>query len=159
MNSPEQTSKVTLKKKIINILPQISLLGGLPEKDIDTIIDIFTEKSFKKGDILIREDTPPDYCYILLSGEIEISLNNKELLIIDNAGAIFGMAGPIGIQNDLFTITALSDLDTLRISTAELCKLSLTSPEIFGMLMFNIARDLARALKVSKEIIAKHNND
>ncbi|MCM8536616.1 MAG: cyclic nucleotide-binding domain-containing protein [Lentisphaeraceae bacterium] len=145
---------MTLKEKITNILPQISLLGGLPEKDIEIIIDIFSEKKFSKGDVLIHEDTPPDYCYILLSGEIEISLNNKELLIIDDAGAIFGLAGPIGIQNDLFTITALADLETLRISTAELCKLSQSSPEIFGMLMFNIARDLARGLKMSKEVIS-----
>ena len=149
---------MTLKQKIINILPQISLLGGLPEKDIDTIIAIFSEKTFKKDDVLIREDTPPDYCYILLSGEIEISLNHKELLIVDDAGAIFGMAGPIGIQNDLFTVTALSNLDTLRISTAELCKLSQSSPEIFGMLMFNISRDLARALKISKDIIHQHTH-
>ena len=149
---------MTLKQKIINILPQISLLGGLPEKDIDTIIAIFSEKTFKKDDVLIREDIPPDFCYILLSGEIEISLNDKELLIVDHAGAVFGMAGPIGIQNDLFTVTALSNLDTLRISTSELCKLSQSSPEIFGMLMFNIARDLARALKISKDIIHQHTH-
>lgn len=144
---------MTLKEKIINILPKISLLGGLPEKDIETIIDIFSEKSFKQGSILIKEDTPPDYCYLLLKGEIEISLNNKQLHILDNEGAIFGMAGPIGIQNDLFTITALSELETLRISTAELCKLSQTEPELFGMLMFNIARDLARALSLAKNIV------
>lgn len=146
---------MTLKEKIVNILPQISLLGGLPEKDIEIIIDIFYEKSFKEGDILIREDTPPDYCYILLKGEIEISLNNKQLHILDNEGAIFGMAGPIGIQNDLFTVKALSDLETLRISTSELCKLSETAPELFGMLMFNMARDLARVLKLTKDIVKK----
>ena len=144
---------MTLKEKIFNILPKISILGGLPEKDIELIIDIFSEKSFAKGDVLIREDTPPDYCYLLLEGEIEISLDNKQLQIIDNEGAIFGLAGPIGIQDDLFTVTALTKLDTLRISTAELCKLSQTAPEIFGMLMFNIARDLARALKMAKEVI------
>ena len=65
------------------------------------------------------------------------------------------MAGPIGIQNDLFTVTALTDLDKLRISTSQLCKLSQTSPEVFAMLMFNIARDLARALKISRGIINK----
>ncbi|MCM8532740.1 MAG: cyclic nucleotide-binding domain-containing protein [Lentisphaeraceae bacterium] len=146
---------MTLKQKIINILPQISLLGGLPEKDIEEIITIFSEKTFIKDDILIKEDTPPDYCYILLDGEIEISLNDKELLLIDDKGAVFGMAGPIGIQNDLFTVTALTDLETLRISTAELCKLSQTSPELFGMLMFNMARDLARGLKMAKEVIHK----
>ena len=144
---------MSLKENIIKILPKISLLGGLPEKDIEIIIDIFSEKSFSKGDVLIREDTPPDYCYILLRGEIEYSLDNKQLHIIDNEGSIFGMAGPIGIQNDLFTVTAMTDLETLRISTSQLCKLSQSSPEIFGMLMFNIARDLARAMKVAKEII------
>ena len=144
---------MTLKEKIINILPQISILGGLPEKDIELIIDIFSEKSFQKGDILIREDTPPDYCYLLLKGQIEISLDNKKLHIIENEGAVFGMAGPIGIQDDLFTVKAMTDLETLRISTMELCKLSQTSPELFGMLMFNIARDLARALKLAKEKI------
>jgi len=144
---------MTLKEKITNILPKISLLGGLPEKDIEIIIDIFSEKSFKKGDILIREDTPPDYCYLLLEGEIEISLDNKKLHIIDNEGAIFGMAGPIGIQDDLFTVTALTELETVRISTSELCKLAQSAPEVFGMLMFNIARDLARAMKIAKEII------
>ena len=144
---------MTLKEKIFNILPKISILGGLPEKDVELIIDIFSEKSFEKGDILIKEDTPPDYCYLLLKGEIEISLDNKQLLIVDNEGAIFGLAGPIGIQDDLFTVTALTELETLRISTAELCKISQTAPEIFGMLMFNIARDLARALKMAKEII------
>lgn len=146
---------MTLKEKIINILPKISLLGGLPEKDIEIIIDIFSEKAFKKNDILIKEDTPPDYCYILLKGEIEISLNDKELHILDNEGAIFGMAGPIGIQNDLFTVKALTDLETLRISTSELCKLSTSAPELFGMLMFNIARDLARALKLAKDIVKR----
>lgn len=144
---------MTLKEKIINILPKISLLGGLPEKDIELIIDIFSEKSFQKGDILITEDTPPDYCYLLLKGEIEISLNNQQLHIVDNEGAIFGLAGPIGIQDDLFTVTALTELETMRISTSELCKLSQGAPELFGMLMFNIARDLARALKIAKQVI------
>ena len=144
---------MTLKEKIIKILPKISLLGGLPERDIDIIIDIFSEKSFSKGSVLIREDTPPDYCYLLLKGEIEISLDKQPLHILDNEGAIFGLAGPIGIQNDLFTVTAMTDLETLRVSTSELCKLSQTAPELFGMLMFNIARDLARGLKVTKEII------
>ena len=144
---------MTLKEKILNILPKISILGGLPEKDIELIIDIFSEKSFQEGDILIREDTPPDYCYLLLKGQIEISLDNKKLHIIENEGAVFGMAGPIGIQDDLFTVRAMTELETLRISTMELCKLSQTSPELFGMLMFNIARDLARALKIAKEKI------
>jgi CRP/FNR family transcriptional regulator, cyclic AMP receptor protein len=150
---------MSLKQKIINILPEITLLGGLPEKDIDTIINIFSEKKFEKGDILIYEDTPPDYCYILLEGQIEISLHDKELLIVDNVGAVFGMAGPIGIQYDLFTVTALTDLATLRISTIELCKISQTSPNIFGMLMFNIARDLARGLKIAKNIISSHSTE
>ena len=56
---------MNLKEKVKTIVSQIEILT---KEEIKTIVDITIVKSYKKGDILLKEGQIPTKCYMVLEG-------------------------------------------------------------------------------------------
>ena len=60
------------------------LFGELPEDALERIVDEVDDRDLQRGDIIFREDDPPDELYIVLSGRIAIvnkSIDGRESMV------------------------------------------------------------------------------
>ena len=73
------------------------LFGELPEDALERIVDEVHDRDLQRGDIIFREDDPPDELYIVLSGRIAIvnkSIDGRESMVaLMEPGDLFGEMG------------------------------------------------------------------
>jgi CRP-like cAMP-binding protein len=66
------------------------------------------------------------------------------------------VVAPLGIQKQLSTARAKTDITLAVIPKMALLKIAEERSELFGRIMFNIARDLARNLIIVKKLLMEH---
>jgi CRP-like cAMP-binding protein len=68
---------------------------------LETFKDWDDKVDFARGEVIFREHDPADYMYVILSGEVEISLRGEPLGAELEGGVIgeMAMAGPSGKQS------------------------------------------------------------
>ncbi len=73
------------------------LFGELPEADLEVIVNQSHDRDLRRGDIIFREEDPPDEIYIVLSGRIAIvnkSIDGRESMVaLMESGDLFGEMG------------------------------------------------------------------
>ena len=73
------------------------LFGELPEDVLERIVDEVDDRDLQRGDIIFREDDPPNELYIVLSGRIAIvnkSIDGRESMVaLMEPGDLFGEMG------------------------------------------------------------------
>ena len=73
------------------------LFGELPEDDLEVIVSQSHDRDLRRGDIIFREEDPPDEIYIVLSGRIAIvnkSIDGRESMVaLMESGDLFGEMG------------------------------------------------------------------
>ncbi len=73
------------------------LFGELPEADLEVIVSQSHDRDLRRGDIIFREEDPPDEIYIVLSGRIAIvnkSIDGRESMVaLMESGDLFGEMG------------------------------------------------------------------
>ncbi|MBO30006.1 MAG: Crp/Fnr family transcriptional regulator [Acidimicrobiaceae bacterium] len=73
------------------------LFGELPEIDLEVIVSQSHDRDLRRGDIIFREEDPPDEIYIVLSGRIAIvnkSIDGRESMVaLMESGDLFGEMG------------------------------------------------------------------
>ncbi len=141
-----------LRNKIIELLPKTSLLGGVDTEEADFFIGRLVEKSYSAGENIFQEGDSPGDSYLLLEGEIKLTVAGRRISKF-GPGTVFGVASPIGIQKQIVTATADTDSVLAVIPKMTLYLLAEENPKLFGKLILNVARDLARSLKGMEEII------
>ncbi len=145
-------SKKTLDDKIVEILPKISIFGGVSKEEREEFTSSLSERRYKKGEIVFEEGSSPTDSYIVLEGEVILKVSGRR---VDKfgVGIIFGIDSPIGIQKQITTAIAETDLLLAVVPKMTLYKLAESNPKLFGKIILNMARDLARSIKSMKEII------
>lgn len=141
-----------LEEKIIELLPKTSIFGGVDFKEIHFFLESLVEKRYKSGEKILKEGESPGDSYLLLSGYVKLTVKDRR---VDKfgPGTVFGLDSTIGIQKQITTATAETDVVLAIIPKMSLYTLSKKNPELFGKLILNVARDLARALKGMEMII------
>lgn len=67
---------IDLTEQQINIIHKIPLFRGMSEESSKTLLDRldYTVREIRKGEIIIRQDTPCQHMYILLKGNLEVNI-------------------------------------------------------------------------------------
>ena len=87
--------------------------------------------SFAEGEVLMEEGSIGDALYLLVSGEVEVSLKkNNKILARLGKGEPIGEMGIIDAAPRSATITALTDVDTLKIEQEDFDELMSDRQEI-----------------------------
>jgi len=140
--------------KIQSILSKVSLLGGLSDTQLKTVLGELRTLNVKKNDVIFEQDEQPTYIYIVLTGQVKTFSHYKgstlELLIVQ-PGQCFGETSLIGIQPHSVTAIALDDCELVVISRDALLTLFEKDKELYSMLILNIARETSRHLRDSRE--------
>ena len=141
---------------ILHILKKVTIFSGLSEQDICSIYDSCGIMDATIGDVLLKEGTPATEIFILLSGRITIMLNIDQtpLEVGDfGPGHCIGEASVIGIQNHSATAIVMESTSLLVLSRQVLMKLYESNTVLFSHLILNIAREIARRLHHTDEIL------
>ncbi|OQY41477.1 MAG: hypothetical protein B6227_04970 [Fusobacteriia bacterium 4572_74] len=149
--------KKQLEKLIFNIIPQLSFFGGISHEEIYHIIEYIHEEKVKAGSYVYKEGDSPENIYILLEGKMEFFISDEKIAD-GEIGILFGTSATIGIQKQLVSAMAKTDIKLAVISKTFFMEMRKKNPELFLKIILNVARDLARDLNFLKDYVKKNEN-
>jgi CRP/FNR family transcriptional regulator len=91
--------------------------------------------------VIFPEGSPAEYLYVIIAGEVELTLR-KEPLVIESVGGIIGETALFESATRNATATALSDVKLARIDRDQLGELMKESTEFSLQLMSVLANRL-----------------
>jgi CRP-like cAMP-binding protein len=141
------------------ILKGVTIFSGFDEENIRLICEKCDVLHFDPGTIIIEENTPANEIYILLKGRVSIVLGLRDEpfeLLQFGSGNCLGEASVIGIQRHSASAVTIEKSTVLVLSRAVMIEIFNVDKSLFSLLILNIARELARRLHHSNELILKY---
>jgi CRP-like cAMP-binding protein len=145
-------------EKIIPIIEQISLLGGIDKKGVKKIVHLAKFERVKAGQTLFRRGDLGDQIYIILSGKIVLTLDlgDEEIdWITLRSGDCCGEEATIGIQQHSVSAVCRDQAEVMVLSDQNLMKIYESDSHLFSLLILNIAREVCRRLNHSNQALAE----
>ncbi len=142
-----------------SILKNVTVFSGVDEKSLRMICDRCEVLSYDSGTIIIEENTPATEIFILLKGSVAIVLGLPDEpfeLLRFGCGNCLGEASVIGIQKHSASAITVERSTLLVLSRSVLMEVFEIDKALFSLLILNIARELARRLHHSNELIMKY---
>jgi CRP/FNR family transcriptional regulator, cyclic AMP receptor protein len=132
------------------ILEIVDIFSDLTEQQLEQIYQICSQKIVKKGEIIVRENTPSTEIYIILEGEVEILIDTDKLkhareekIGILDRGQSFGEVALVDQGLRSATVRCHSDnCRLLEISRDNFLVFLKRNPEIGFIVMYNLAADI-----------------
>jgi CRP/FNR family transcriptional regulator len=152
--------KQALQRSIAWYLRQLSkVFNVLTDEELDRLIPMLTERSFKPRQILFQAGDPPERVYLLLKGRVKIyqvAENGKEI-ILDVVGK-GGVVGDMAIVEDGERIACASAIDetvAVSISWEDFSHVVQQSPKLGFAMMELMAHRLAGMQRTFMNIVSK----
>lgn len=135
--------------KILSILNKISIFGGLTRPQLAIIFKHLKKVDVVQGEIIFKQGDSPDNIYILQKGLVKVieesSGKSLELAML-STGDCLGETELIGIFPYIATAIALEDTSLVAFTRKALRILYKEHPQIFTIIILNIARESCRRL-------------
>ncbi|NLE00895.1 MAG: cyclic nucleotide-binding domain-containing protein [Fibrobacter sp.] len=149
-------SKALNVDEILPILKGVTIFSGLGDDDVKRICESCSILEANSGEIILEEETPATEIFIILRGKVSIilGLKNDPLVLTEfGLGDCIGEASVIGIQNHSASAIVTEDAALLVLSRKVLMDLFEVDKSLFSLLILNIAREIARRLHHTDEIL------
>ena len=143
---------------VTSILSQISMFGGITETQQNEIFSRLELGTFKRGETIFHEGDDPTHIYVVKSGLIGLFISDKEVKIKKKRlgkGECFGHVALISINKHNVSAVAVVDSEIIVFSKELLRQLHHEDSELFALLVLNIARELARRLQFTDDLLLK----
>lgn len=144
------------------ILSKISVWGGLTSEQQDKIYKRLEVGTFKKGEYIFRKGEQPSHVYVVKSGKVDLIASDQGVSILKETattGASFGVAALMAMQPHMVTAVAAEDSQIMALSRQALLELSHEDTKLFALLMMNIAREIARRLKATDDMLLRTTDE
>jgi len=136
-------------ENVLPVLDKIAIFGGLTNEQLYIVFKILKKVSYEKNEIIFRQADPPSYIYIIRSGKIKlyVEVEDAKLELIEfGVGDCFGESSLIGIEAHTASAIAIEKTDLIVLSGQALLSLYNSDPQIYGLIILNIAREVSRRL-------------
>jgi len=130
----------------MSFLRQVELFKDLPTASLANLAGIAQEVTVYEGDTLFEEGDSGESLYLVCSGQIEVSVNERRLTVLERNACLGEMALLGGLPRSA-TATALREGRLLRIGSDDFINLLSHEAEIAIALLRTLARRLREALK------------
>jgi CRP/FNR family cyclic AMP-dependent transcriptional regulator len=133
---------------------KFKIFEGLNLEELDTILAISQEVSYKSGEIILEESSygaDSDF-FIILQGNVKVELTaspiltegkiSKRLAVLKN-GDIFGEMGLLRSKRRSAQVSAYSDLIVRKVNQKKLFELFVYNPRLGYLIMRNLAAILS----------------
>jgi CRP/FNR family transcriptional regulator, cyclic AMP receptor protein len=143
-------------ESVLPILSNIAIWGGVTDVQREEIFRRLEVGTFKQGEYVFRKGEEPSHIYVVKKGRIGLLIADEEVTIekkVLEAGECFGEASLMSMQRHTTNAVALEDSEIMVLSRQALLQLKDEDIQLFALLMMNIARELARRLKLTDDIL------
>jgi CRP-like cAMP-binding protein len=143
-------------ESVVPILSEIAIWGGVTEVQCDKIFKRLETGIFREGENIFQKGDEPSHIYIVRKGKIGLMIIDQQINFLKKTlvtGESFGVASLMAMRKHTSTALALEDSEVLVLSREALWQLKHEDIELFALLMMNIARELARRLKLTDDIL------
>lgn len=143
------SDKADVTRYVQPLVRSAALFGGVSDTDLTWLLNVCDLKTARPGDILYQRGDLPVALYLLLSGSVCLSIESGEASLVKErlvTGAVFGDVALMAIQPYSDTATCVEAAEILVLSSEALAHLNSDMPELYTLLLLNLARDHARRL-------------
>lgn len=144
----------------IEVLRTADLFAGLTLEQIAAVAALGETRTFRRGEIIVREEDAGDELYIVLTGQVEVACAAAVCyppLVLLGAGQGFGEMSMLDSGPRSATIACITNTaEILILRGAPLLALSEREPSIGYRIMVNLARDLAFKLRHRNISLLEH---
>ena len=139
------------------------LLLGLMEQELVALFAFADRQAFQTGDLIVREGSPSDCLYILVSGVLEVVRmsegNPVVLATLTEAGSFFGEMSLVDILPRSADIRAKTHAEILAFPKRDLTSFFVQLPRVQMTMILNIARNLSLRLRDADAHIMQLSSD
>ena len=138
------------------IISKIRIFGGVTDAQLRVVLRRLELWILQAGEVVFRKGDEPMHIYIVKSGKIDLQLSGNGVIIHKHAlqvGECFGEASLISMHKHTSTASAAVDSEIMALSRKALIDLKHEDVELFALLMMNLARELARRLYITDQML------
>jgi CRP-like cAMP-binding protein len=139
-------------------LARIPIFGGVAPTLLERLTDAATVMRVPAGVQLMGEGDHARSVFVVCEGELEIrkrGANGADIRLAQlRPGDCVGEMSLIDIQPRSATVRTISDCALLRIDHGQIGKLYRSHPEVYTLLVLNIAREISRRLRRADQKLA-----
>lgn len=143
-------------REVLQILSQIAIFGGATKFQQEEIFRRLETGLIERGQPIFCKGEEASHIYIVKSGGIDLSIPGDNVTIQKKrlgVGECFGQVALMSMQPHAVSAVAGEDSEIIVLSRRALHQLRHEDIELFALLMMNIARELARRLKFTDEML------
>ena len=138
----------------IDILKEVPIFGDLSESDLQSVVVNMESQSYKKGRIILKEDSVGEHCYFLIRGRVKITRMSSDgrevILALLGPGDFFGEMSLLSGESRSANVIALEKTKAMTLNTEDF----LNTLELHPKVAIGLLRELAIRLQKSDEQIA-----
>jgi CRP/FNR family transcriptional regulator, cyclic AMP receptor protein len=138
------------------IISKLKIFGGITDEQREIVFRQLELWRLKQGEFVFQKGDEPSAIYVVKSGAIAIQIAEGDVTIKKHelrVGESFGEASLMSMHCHTATAVAVVDSEVIVLSKRALIQLKHESLEVFALLMRNLARELARRLYLTDQML------
>jgi signal-transduction protein with cAMP-binding, CBS, and nucleotidyltransferase domain len=139
-------------------LRELSTFGALSDAIIANLLRNGVIRHYRKGEYISRMQEVAEDFQVVLSGRVAFYRHFSDCDVLTRCfgqGEQMGFDQMIGLLTQNGTDVAMEESLVLDISNRQFSRLHIEFPADFGLLMINLARELAREIEILENVIGK----
>jgi CRP-like cAMP-binding protein len=121
-------------REVVATLQSQSAFKDCSRQDLEDLAECSNHSSVPAGWSLIQQNTPADACYVILSGEAEVSVKGSVVATL-TSGAVVGETGLVAHKLRNATVTSTTPLELLHIEADAFSSLVERRPALKAVLL------------------------
>jgi len=148
----QETDHLRNNEKVLRILREIDQFTTFSSEDILSFLDAGKLLEYEKDEEILIEGQNGFHVYFLLSGEVKITKEGKEVRTLRRTGELFGEMGFVAGDNRSASVMAMQKTLVLRLDSAIIGKNPDAKELALGYTMYRLFCEvLADRLRVTTE--------
>jgi CRP/FNR family cyclic AMP-dependent transcriptional regulator len=152
---------LTNSSEVLPILSRIGIFGGATEFQQEEIFRWLEIGIVQQGQSVFEKGEEPSHIYVVKRGEIELLIPGADVTIQKKklgVGECFGQVALMSMHRHAISAVASEQSEIIVLSRRSLHQLRHEDIELFALLIMNIARELARRLTYTDEMLLNSFN-
>ncbi len=151
-----QNSPLTDFDSVCAIISQLRIFGGVTDTQRETLFRHLELWKVPTGEVIFHKGDEPLHIHIVKSGKIDLQIHEGDVVIHKhelNVGECFGEASLMSMHKHTSTAVAAEESELIVLSRRALIELNREDVKLFALLMMNLARELARRLYLTDQML------
>lgn len=151
-----QSSPLTDFDSVHSIISQLRIFGGVTDRQWAELFRHLEMWKVPAGEVIFHKGDEPLHIHIVKSGKIDLQIREEDVVIHKHelhVGECFGEASLMSMHKHTSTAVAAVESEIIVLSRRALITLNKVDVKLFALLMMNLARELARRLYLTDQML------